>query len=232
VKVNGKIVQELGTKADPIRDQITVDGRAARPTRLRYFAYHKPVGVVSTLTDPEGRPAIGHVVRALRAPVFPVGRLDFESSGLVLLTNDGDLAQQLSHPRYGIPKVYRVKVRGHPEERALLRMRRGLRLEDGMTSPAEVVVEEQLERKTRLRVVIHEGRQRQVRRMCEAIGHPVDRLSRVAIGPLRLGTLRSGEVRELRGGEIDALQRAVRRGPERDGAAGRRRSRTPHAAAQ
>lgn len=227
------MVQELGTKADPIRDRITVDGRAARPTRLRYFAYHKPVGVVSTLTDPEGRPAIGDVVRALRTPVFPVGRLDFESSGLVLLTNDGDLAQQLSHPRYGIPKVYRVKVRGHPEERALLRMRRGLRLEDGMTAPAEVVVEEQLEKKTRLKVCISEGRQRQVRRMCEAIGHPVDRLSRVAIGPLKLGPLRTGEVRELRGMEIEALQRAVRRGPERDrGAEGARRTRGSRAAAK
>jgi 23S rRNA pseudouridine2605 synthase len=231
--VNGQVVQELGTKADPIRDRITVDGRTARPTRLRYFAYHKPVGVVSTLTDPEGRPAIGDVVRGLRTPVFPVGRLDFESSGLVLLTNDGDLAQQLSHPRYGIPKVYRVKVRGHPDERALLRIRRGIRLEDGMTSPAEVVVEQELERKTRLKVSIREGRQRQVRRMCEAIGHPVDRLSRVAIGPLRLGPLRTGEVRELRSTEIEALQRAVRRGPERDdGSEGRRRTRTSHAAAR
>jgi pseudouridine synthase len=208
--VNGKIVKELGTRADPVRDRITVDGRSARPTRLHYFAYHKPVGVVSTLADPEGRPAIGDVVRGLRTHVFPVGRLDYESSGLVLLTNDGELAQQLSHPRFGIPKVYRVKVRGHPDEKALARLRHGLRLDDGMTAPADVVVEGELDRKTRLTLAIHEGRQRQVRRMCEAVGHPVDRLSRIAIGPLRLGSLRAGEVRPLRDAEVDALRRAVR----------------------
>jgi len=228
--VNGKVVKELGTRADPIRDRITVDGRTARPTRLLYFAYHKPVGVVSTLSDPEGRPAIGDVVRGLRTHVFPVGRLDFESSGLVLLTNDGELAQQLSHPRFGIPKVYRVKVRGHLDDRAVARLRRGLRLEDGLTAPAEVVVEEELERKTRLTVTIHEGRQRQVRRMCEAVGHPVDRLSRVAIGPLRLGALKVGEARELRDGELHALRRAVRGLPSgRRGETAARRVRREHA---
>jgi pseudouridine synthase len=225
VRVNGRVVKELGTRADPARDRITVDGRPARPTRLRYFAYHKPVGVVSTLSDPEGRPAIGEVVRGLRTHVFPVGRLDFESSGLVLLTNDGELAQRLSHPRFGIPKVYRVKVRGHPDERAIARLRRGIRLEDGMTAPAEAVVERELDRKTRLVITIHEGRQRQVRRMCEAVGHPVDRLSRVAIGPLRLGSLKVGEVRELRDAELGALRRAIRGGSVRRSAEARIRPR-------
>lgn len=206
------MVQELGTRADPTRDRITVDGRSAQPTRFLYYAFHKPVGVVSTLSDPEGRPAIGDVVKGLRTRVFPVGRLDYESSGLVLLTNDGELAQRLSHPRYGIPKVYRVKVKGHPDERALGRLRRGIRLEDGMTAPADVVVENELERKTRLTVVLHEGRQRQLRRMCEAVGHPVDRLSRVAIGPVKLGSLPAGEVRELRAPELEALRRAARGG--------------------
>ncbi|HEY8517891.1 MAG TPA: pseudouridine synthase [Candidatus Binatia bacterium] len=209
VRVNGRVVQELGAKADPSRDRITVDGRAAVPRRLQYFAYHKPVGVVSTMSDPEGRPAIGDVVRGLREHVFPVGRLDYESSGLVLLTNDGELAQRLTHPRYQVPKVYRVKVRGRPDEAALERLRRGVRLADGMTAPAEVTVESLLPNKTRLRIAIREGRQRQVRRMCEAIGHPVDKLSRIAIGPLRLGSLRVGEIRELTPREVLALRHAV-----------------------
>lgn len=209
VRLNGKVISELGTKADPTRDKITVDGRAALPRKLAYVAYHKPAGIVSTMSDPEGRPAIGDVVRNLRARLFPVGRLDFESSGLVLLTNDGDLAQQLTHPRFQIPKVYRVKVRGRPEESAVERLRRGVRLEDGVTAPAEVVVESILPSKSRLRIILREGRQRQVRRMCEAVGHPVERLSRIAIGPLKLGALRVGETRELTPREVLALRHAV-----------------------
>ncbi|MFN8598826.1 MAG: pseudouridine synthase [Candidatus Binatia bacterium] len=209
VRLNGKVISELGTKADPTRDKITVDGRAALPRKLAYVAYHKPAGIVSTMSDPEGRPAIGDVVRNLRARLFPVGRLDFESSGLVLLTNDGDLAQQLTHPRFQIPKVYRVKVRGRPEESAVERLRRGVRLEDGVTAPAEVVVESILPSKSRLRIILREGRQRQVRRMCEAVGHPVERLSRIAIGPLKLGALRVGETRDLTPREVLALRHAV-----------------------
>jgi 23S rRNA pseudouridine2605 synthase len=203
------VVQELGTKADPSKDRITVDGHAAQPRKLHYVAYHKPVGVVSTMSDPAGRRAIGDVVRELKAHLFPVGRLDFESSGLVLLTNDGELAQQLTHPRFQIDKVYRVKVRGRPDEAALAKLRRGVRLEDGVTAPAEVDVEAVLPSKSRLRIVLREGKQRQVRRMCEAVGHPVERLSRISIGPLRLGSLPMGETRELTPREILALRHAV-----------------------
>jgi len=203
------VILELGTKADPTKDRITVDGRAALPRKLHYVVYHKPVGVVSTMSDPEGRRAIGDVVRELREHLFPVGRLDFESSGLVLLTNDGELAQKLTHPRYQIPKVYRVKVRGRPEDAAIERLRRGVRLTDGMTAPAEIEVESILPTKARLRMVLREGRQRQVRRMCEAVGHPVDRLSRIAIGPLRLGALPIGQTRELTPREVLALRHAV-----------------------
>ena len=142
----------------------------------------------------------------MREHVFPVGRLDWESSGLVLLTNDGDLAQRLTHPRYGVEKVYRVKVRGLPDDDAIARLRRGVRLSDGPTAPAEVTVERRLDRKTRLRITVREGRNRLVRRMCEAIGTPVDRLSREAIGSLRLGRLRAGEIRELTDVEVLALQ--------------------------
>jgi pseudouridine synthase len=163
------------------------------------------------MSDPEGRPSIGDVVRAGRHQLFPVGRLDFESSGLVLLTNDGDLAQRLTHPRYGVPKVYRVKVRGRPGERALARLARGVRLDDGKTQPADVLVEAELERKTRLVMTIHEGRHRQIRRMCETVGYPVDRLSRVSIGSLKLGRLPSGQSRELKASEIEALLGLVNR---------------------
>lgn len=214
VRVNGKVVRELGARADPVADRVTVDGRAAVPQRLRYVAYNKPVGVVCSMSDPEGRPSIKEVARGLRASVFPVGRLDFDSSGLVLLTNDGDVAQRLSHPRHGVSKIYRIKVRGHPEEKNLDRIRRGIRLPDGVTAPAQVAVEARLQNKTRLRVRLHEGRQRQVRRMFEAIGHPVEKLSRVAIGPLRLGSLAMGATRELSDREVVALRAAVRMPPE------------------
>ncbi len=203
-----------GTRADPLRDSVTVDGRAARPARLRYILFHKPVGIVSTMADPEGRPCVGDMLRAHRARVFPVGRLDYESSGLMLLTNDGELAERLSHPRFGVSRVYRVKVKGHPPSAALERLARGLRLADGPTAPADVVVESLLENKARVQITLTEGRQRQVRRMFEAIGHPVDRLSRVAIGPLRLGSLPVGEMRELEIRELAALERAARTRPE------------------
>ncbi len=203
-------MKDLGTKADPQRDSVTVDGRSTRPARLRYLLFHKPVGVVSTMADPERRPCLGDMLRRERTRVFPVGRLDYESSGLILLTNDGDMAERLSHPRFGIAKVYRVKVKGHPTHAALERLASGLRLTDGPTAPADVMVESQLDRKTRLQITLREGRQRQVRRMFEAIGCPVDRLSRVQIGPLKLGRLPIGEMRELEPRELEALHRAIR----------------------
>lgn len=212
VRLNGQVVRDLGTKADPDQDRLTVDGRPAVARRLRYVAYHKPVGVVSTMSDPQGRRSIGDVIRADRERLFPVGRLDFDSSGLVLLTNDGEVAQRLTHPRFGVPKVYRVKVRGHPSPAVLDRLARGVRLDDGMTRPAGVRIEAELERKTRLILTLHEGRHRQIRRMCEAVGHPVDKLSRVAIGPLRLARLKVGERRELRAREVEALLRSVHLG--------------------
>ena len=204
------MIQELGAKADPVQDRITVDGRATVPERLRYVAYHKPVGVVSSMADPQGRPCIGDVAKRLKSHLFPVGRLDYDSSGLVLLTNDGEVAQRVTHPKYQLPKIYRVKVRGHPDEKALLRLRNGLRLADGLTAPAGVAVEGKLENKARLRVTLREGRQRQIRRMMDAVGHSVDKLSRVSIGPVKLGTLTPGATRELTDREVIALRAAVR----------------------
>jgi 23S rRNA pseudouridine2605 synthase len=211
VRLNGKVVEHLGTRADPISDKLTVDGRPAVLNRLRYYLYHKPVGVISSMSDPEGRQSIGQVVRESREHLFPVGRLDYDSSGLVLLTNDGELAQMLTHPKYGVAKVYRVKVRGHMEEKTLDRLASGVRLEDGMTLPAQVTLESRLDKKTRFVLTLHEGRQRQIRRMCEAVGHPVDKLSRVSIGTLKLGRLPPGQKRELHQEEILALWEFTRR---------------------
>jgi 23S rRNA pseudouridine2605 synthase len=211
VRLNGKVVEHLGTRADPISDKLTVDGRPAVLNRLRYYLYHKPVGVISSMSDPEGRKSIGEVVRETRESLFPVGRLDFDSSGLVLLTNDGELGQMLTHPKYGVGKVYRVKVRGHMDEKTVARLANGVRLEDGLTLPAEVTLESRLDKKTRLVMTLHEGRQRQVRRMCEAVGHPVDKLSRISIGPLKLGRLPTGHKRELHQEEVAALWEFTRR---------------------
>lgn len=210
VSVNGRTVTELGVRADPRHDRIAVDGRPIRPPQPHvHLAFHKPVGVVTTLDDPEARASIADFVRRLKQRVFPVGRLDVQSSGLLLLTNDGELALRLTHPRYHVAKTYRVKVHGRPEERVLNRLRDGVRLDDGVTAPAEVRVLEEVGRKTWLEVTIGEGRNRQIRRMCEAVGLPVDKLQRVRIGPLKLGNLPPGHWRPLADAELAALRRQV-----------------------
>jgi len=204
-------VQELGTKANPRTDRITIDDRplkaADEPT---YILLHKPVGVVTTLSDPEGRPTIRDVLGRLPFRVFPVGRLDFHSSGLLLLTNDGELAQRLTHPRYGISKVYHVKVKGGVlPEAVLATLRRGVDLDDGKTAPAQVRVLRTRDGKAWLEMVLTEGRRREVRRMCEAVGLSVEKLRRVALGPLELGKLAAGEYRSLNLKELQDLRRAA-----------------------
>lgn len=201
---------ELGTKANPATDRIAVDGRPLRAAgALVYYALHKPTGVVTTLSDPEGRPTIRDLTRKIRHRVFPVGRLDYNSSGLLLLTNDGELAFRLTHPRYQIRKIYHVKVSGHADERALQRLRQGIRLEEGRTAPAEVRVLETSEHKSWLEIRIAEGKKHQIRRMCDAVGLPVEKLARTAIGPLRLARLQPGEVRALSRVECAKLFAAV-----------------------
>src|SRR5437867_927728 len=209
VSVNGAIVTELGTKADAAKDEVRLDGERLRPPRARVLAFHKPPSVVTTLSDPEGRPTIRSCLPGNFDRVFPVGRLDFHSSGLLLLTNDGELAARLLHPRFRIPRTYRVKVRGHPDAAAIGRLRRGVKLDDGVSGPAEVEVEARLPAKAWLRVTIREGRRREIRRMCEAVGHLVDRLVRVRFGPIELGRLEPGDWRPLREEEIEALRAAV-----------------------
>lgn len=212
VSVNGVTVTGLGTKADPDQDDIRVDGRRVRPARrLRYILLHKPRRVVTTRRDPQQRRTVMDLLTGVREPVYPVGRLDYDSEGLLLLTNDGDLAARLTHPRHGVVKRYRVLVRGVPDEDALDVLRRGVVIEGERTGPADVRVlgkpgGRRTGESTWLEIAIGEGRNRQVRRMCQAIGHPVLRLQRVAIGPLTARGLRPGEWRDLTPDEVEALR--------------------------
>src|SRR5687768_2751286 len=196
---------------DPARDvdernEIEVDGTFVRPEPLEYHVVHKPAGVVSTAHDPEGRPKVIDMVESA-ARLYPVGRLDVDSTGLVLLTNDGALANRLMHPRYEVPRTYRAIVTGGPSKRSLQALRNGVALEDGRTRPAVVSVLTSPGRESTLEITIHEGRNRMVRRMLEAVGHPVRALERVAFGPLELGRLRPGDSRKVRPRELEELRR-------------------------
>ncbi len=204
------MVTQLGTKANPRTDRITIDGRPLRVAdQPLYILLHKPTNVVTTLSDPEGRPTVRQLLPEVRARVFPVGRLDFHSSGLLLLTNDGELALRLTHPRYGVRKTYRVKVKGTPTAETLAQLAAGVRLDEGKTAPAEVRIERAREGKTWLEITLGEGRRREVRRMCESVGHPVEKLIRVRLGPLTLGKLPPGQHRMLTEREVLELRRTV-----------------------
>jgi 23S rRNA pseudouridine2605 synthase len=204
VKVNGETAT-LGRKVDPDRDSVELDGvvLAVRPDLVCYLL-NKPAGVVTTSSDLQGRPNVIDLVPA-EPRVFSVGRLDFATEGLLIITNDGDLAQRISHPSFGVEKEYLAEVAGVPAPGSLRRLREGVELEDGMTAPARVgVVAPGV-----LRIVVHEGRNRLVRRMCEAVGHPVRRLARTRIGPISDPTLRPGSWRELSSAEVRALESAA-----------------------
>lgn len=210
MSLNGKVVTELGTRANPYKDRVAIDGKQiGAPESHVYLVLHKPVGVVTTLDDPGDRHTVADYLRRVKQRVFPVGRLDYQSSGLLLLTNDGELALRLTHPRYHVDKTYRVKVHGSPDERSLTRLRQGIRLRDGKTAPASVRIVSQVGRKTWLEMRISEGKNHQIRRMCEAVRLPVDKLQRVTIGPLDLGKLAPGKSRRLTDAELAKLRRAV-----------------------
>jgi len=210
VAVNGAVVRALGMRADPARDTITVDGeRIAVPGARRTILLHKPRGVVSTLDDPEGRRTVRALIAGARERLYPVGRLDVNTTGLLLLSNDGALAAALLHPRRAVPRVYHAKVRGTPGDDAVVRLRRGVRLEDGRTAPARVRVLARLPTKTWLEIAVREGRWHLVRRMCDAVGHPVEKLARVRLGPLALGRLAPGAWRDLTPRELAALRAAA-----------------------
>jgi 23S rRNA pseudouridine2605 synthase len=210
VSVNGKIVTELGTKVDPGRDHVKVDGRhltSAQP--FVYLMLNKPKNVMSTLDDPGGRTTVKDFLRGVSVRVFPVGRLDFDSEGLMLLTNNGELAQALLHPRYHVPKTYLIKVKGVLKDEDIMHLERGIRLEDGMTSPAHVKKVRKVEANSWLEITIREGRTHQVKRMLDAVGHPVLKLLRIRMGPLSLGGLEPGEFRFLTDRETNALRALV-----------------------
>lgn len=211
VKVNGLVITELGSKVDPERDQVMVDGKPVKvEEELVYLLLNKPPLVVTTLHDPQGRTKVTDLLPGIKQRVYPVGRLDYETEGLLLLTNDGELAYRLTHPSYKVPKTYRVKVRGNPSRAALQRLRDGVELEDGMTQKALVKVLQQGKDSTLLEIIIREGRNRQIRRMCQAVGHPVLALRRISFGPLQLGNLPVGQYRTLTKGEIASLKKACR----------------------
>jgi 23S rRNA pseudouridine2605 synthase len=223
VAVNGAVVRELGVRADAARDRIEVDGERLVPPGERHtILLHKPRGIVSAMSDPEGRPTVAQLVRGAGERLYPVGRLDVNTTGLLLLTNDGALAAALLDTRRALPRVYHAKVRGAPDEAAITRLRRGVHLPPPRarrTGPAKVRVLERLPTKTWLEICVTEGHWRVVRRMCDAVGHPVEKLARVRFGPLALGELPLGAWRPLSPREMAALRAAA--GLRGGGGAGR-----------
>jgi 23S rRNA pseudouridine2605 synthase len=216
VSVNGHTVTELGTKADPEHDEIKVDGRRLpRPKRTHYILLNKPRGYITSRADPQRRPTVIDLLAAggVRDYIYPVGRLDYDSEGLLILTSDGDLAARLTHPRHGVAREYEVRVRGVPDRHALERLARGVTIDDRRTAQAEVRLRRTFESESGaqgiLSLVIHEGRNRQVRKMCDAIGHPVVQLKRVRIGPIADDRLKPGQFRALTPSEIAALKKGA-----------------------
>ena len=205
VEVNGRLVVEQGTRVDPDRDVIRVDGsRIPPPRRHQYLVLNKPRGVVSTLADPEGRRTLAEFLHG-RERLFHVGRLDTDSEGLLILTNDGEFAHRLAHPSYEVPKTYLAEVAGVVNQATLRRLRGGISLDDGPVRPTGVTLVSTGTDRSLIKITLHEGRNHIVRRTMEAVGHPVRRLSRTGIGPVRLGNLKVGEVRDLTRDELGGL---------------------------
>ena len=220
VTVNGRTIREMGVKADPAADDIRVDGRRLRqPERLRYILLNKPAGFVTTRSDPARRRTVMDLLAGVREYVYPVGRLDYDTEGLLLLTNDGDLAARLTHPRHEVERTYEAVVAGIIDVDAIEKLRRGIPLDGRRTMPAEVKVVSHAKApregapyghgRSVLIITIREGRNRQVRRMCEAVGHPVQALRRLRIGPISDRRLRPGEWRELNAREVSLLKEAT-----------------------
>jgi len=210
VAINGAVARELGTLADPERDVVTVDGRPLpRAEDKHYLVLHKPAGYVTSVSDPRGRPVVSDLVKDVDARLYPVGRLDWDVEGALLMTNDGALTHRLLHPRYGLPRVYEAEVAGHVAPGALGRWRRGVQLEDGPATPQEVQLLHAEHDRSVVRLTFTEGRKHEVKRFCAALGHTVRRLRRVAFGPVALGDLPRGRYRLLTPRELAALRNAA-----------------------
>lgn len=210
IKVNGRVVQTLGTKIDDQKDRVEVGGKPVkRGEGMAYLMLNKPPGYLVTLKDPFKRPTVKELLPSLKERVFPVGRLDYDSEGLLLFTNDGELAHRLAHPRYKIPKNYLVDVKGMPDPSKISRLEKGIVLDGKKTAPARIAKLRDSSKKTLFQVEIYEGRKREVKRMFEAVGHRVLHLKRVGFGGIRLGKLRTGKWRFLTQREVSSLQRKV-----------------------
>lgn len=215
ISLNGVVVREPGTKADVDRDEIRVDGKLIScETEKVYLVLNKPGGFVTTLSDPEGRPIVTDLIKGVGERVFPVGRLDYDSEGLLFLTNDGDFAQHLQHPRYKVPKTYRVKVEGRLTRVEIQNLEKGIDLSDGRFAPSAVIVEKLNPKSTWLRLTIHDGRNRVIRRVFDSMGHSVTRLVRVSFGDVALDSLGEGEWRHLSSGEVRQLRKQAQ--PEKN----------------
>ena len=206
VTVNGQTVTELGSKADPDTDKIAVDGKPVSISKKRiYLLLNKPAGYVTTLSDPGGRPVVTELLKDIPERLYPVGRLDFNTEGLLLLTNDGEWANRLAHPSHEVEKEYLVKIRGSLSSDKIATLSKGVKLEDGLTAPAKIEIIRVLEKNVWFTITIHEGRFRQVRRMCEAVELPLVKLKRIRYGNILLGELKAGEYRLLDPAEAKML---------------------------
>lgn len=222
VEVNGKRVTELGTKVDAAKDSIRVDGSLVADIEDRvYYVLFKPAGCVTTLSDPEGRATIGDHIGAIPERVYPVGRLDYDAEGALLLTNDGELAHKLMHPKFGAQRVYLAKVKGNPGEKAISTLLAGVRLDDGMAKPLDAALVSKAEKNTWIRLVLAEGRPHLVKRLCEAVGHPVVRLFRASYAGIDVEGMMAGELRELSAAEVRLVKGKVNSAPAKGAAPGK-----------
>ncbi|WP_409347175.1 pseudouridine synthase [Paenibacillus sp. MBLB4367] len=212
VTVNDIPVKELGAKVDPAKDQIKVDGKPIKAQKKLYIIMNKPKGVITSVDDPGGRKVVTDFLHGITERLYPVGRLDYDTEGLLILTNDGEFANMLTHPKHHVPKTYHAKVKGVPHGSLLEKLAKGVKLEDGMTAPAEVdyVDVDPAANETVISITIYEGRNRQVRRMFDAIKFPVEKLKRVKFGPIPLAGLQRGKFRHLTAEEIRSLQDAAK----------------------
>jgi len=205
IRVNDQVVQKLGTKIDPEHDEVCVDNKPVGTEKKFYVVLHKPRGYLSSVIDRRGRPTVSELVEDLPARLYPVGRLDMDTEGVLLMTNDGIFCYRMTHPRFEIKKTYLAEVKGKPSQQALAELRKGVKMEDGKTWPAEVKLIESAKNYSTLEIAIHEGRKRQVKKMCKAVGHPVERLNRIEFGGIRLGNLKPGQYRLLSDSERKRL---------------------------
>lgn len=211
VTVNGQVAV-LGQKADPEKDHIKVDGKLLiKPEPKVYYAFYKPRKVITSLIDPQGRPTVKDFIKSIKFRVYPVGRLDYDSEGLLILTNDGELAYQIMHPSSEIEKTYMVKVDGIVEEKTIEKLRKGIKLEGKLAVPVSVHLVRHLKANSWIRITLHEGRKRQIRKMLERVGHPVIRLIRISIDGVKLGELKPGQFRPLTDEELAKLRKASKK---------------------